>query len=182
MFLTHSWSVSLKMIWTAKAQWVVSSCKVWHLSHLWCMRKSQIYKVFLPCWSAGWSARHRFVTLSQIFDVSQKPHAVHSRNWLTKQKHHNTTSDDDHVLDLWQTCMSFLVSVVYCSLALEIMQLFSPMLTFFLKQNLYESVQFQNVNNPIQIWRWRNAESVSMASKNNFTNLKTDPNEPKWAG
>ena len=27
------WWMSLKVVWTGKAQWVVSSCKVWHLSH-----------------------------------------------------------------------------------------------------------------------------------------------------
>ena len=35
------WSTSLKMVWTGKAQWVVPSCKVWHLSYVWCLSKSQ---------------------------------------------------------------------------------------------------------------------------------------------
>ena len=30
------WSRLLKMVWRGKAQWVVASCTVWHLSHLWC--------------------------------------------------------------------------------------------------------------------------------------------------
>ena len=28
------WSRSLKVVWTGKLQWVLTSCKIWHLSHL----------------------------------------------------------------------------------------------------------------------------------------------------
>ena len=53
------WSRSLKVVWTSKAQRVVPSSKVWHLSHLWCPRKSvfdkrrhlidQKHVNYLPC-------------------------------------------------------------------------------------------------------------------------------------
>ena len=35
------WPRSLQVVWTGKAQWVMPSSQVWHLRHLWCLRKSQ---------------------------------------------------------------------------------------------------------------------------------------------
>ena len=35
------WSRSPKVVWTCKAQWIVPSGKVWHLLHLWYLRKSK---------------------------------------------------------------------------------------------------------------------------------------------
>ena len=34
------------MVWAGKAQWAVSSCKLLHWSHLWCLRKSQCYSLW----------------------------------------------------------------------------------------------------------------------------------------
>ena len=43
------WSRSLKVVWTGKAQWVVPSCKAWHLPYVWCLSKSQ-FRAFDKPW------------------------------------------------------------------------------------------------------------------------------------
>ena len=78
------WSRSLKLVCTGKAQWVVPPCKVWHLSHLWCLIKSQ--SVSPICWLLQNNRGNRLHGERQILQINSNMFRVYFRANVHREK------------------------------------------------------------------------------------------------
>ena len=109
------WLWSMKVVWTGKAQWVVPSCEVGHLSHIVSKKITTLKSLSCPTitWPAVWYwSLHRLILCTRVKKTKKKKvhlkyrHIIktHQRSWTKKKKHYYSLL----LLLFWPFCLLIL--------------------------------------------------------------------------